>query len=432
MVDIRVVANTRGSNRHAAIRGQVTKSTIGIGAHGAVVDIVAVLVDRVVNTREVVAVTASTSNTASLVERLMLATVARITVAIEVASSVVALVSAETSRSRVNVAVALDGSGSLEVTRVGRGQGSAVKGGNVSAAILGIGDLRTVELVEIVSEVILEGVNDEVIVVHVSRGLIEARAIDDLVEVVALGDAVDRGAPELPPISTIEVSDITEGKLAVLAERTVVLATVSEETVAVNPARRALELALTSPVVTSLTVARRDVGEVESSEIEITAVEGTLTLVVHGSLATVRPVAVKILTKSSIADGEVALRGGGAISVSGGNALRPVPGVKTINRVALNALALRTAGTVVEDVSLATSHGVSVAVLPASLNVADKVAKTSVLEGSVRDASDPGVNSGGGEVRARENVAVASQEVISGERPELEERAPNTTDVGVD
>lgn len=316
MVDIRVVANTRGSNRHAAIRGQVTKSTIGIGAHGAVVDIVAVLVDRVVNTREVVAVTASTSNTASLVERLMLATVARITVAIEVASSVVALVSAETSRSRVNVAVALDGSGSLEVTRVGRGQGSAVKGGNVSAAILGIGDLRTVELVEIVSEVILEGVNDEVIVVHVSRGLIEARAIDDLVEVVALGDAVDRGAPELPPISTIEVSDITEGKLAVLAERTVVLATVSEETVAVNPARRALELALTSPVVTSLTVARRDVGEVESSEIEITAVEGTLTLVVHGSLATVRPVAVKILTKSSIADGEVALRGGGAISVS--------------------------------------------------------------------------------------------------------------------
>lgn len=88
MVDIRVVANTRGSNRHAAIRGQVTKSTIGIGAHGAVVDIVAVLVDRVVNTREVVAVTASTSNTASLVERLMLATVARITVAIEVASSV--------------------------------------------------------------------------------------------------------------------------------------------------------------------------------------------------------------------------------------------------------------------------------------------------------------------------------------------------------
>jgi len=104
-----------------------------------------IVVVGVINTRDVVAVTASTTSTARLVERLMLATVTRITIAIEVTVSVVASVRAETSRRRGNVSVALGGSS--EVAGVGGGEGVAVEGGNISTVEVGEGDLRASELI---------------------------------------------------------------------------------------------------------------------------------------------------------------------------------------------------------------------------------------------------------------------------------------------
>jgi len=91
-----------------------------------------------------------------------------------------------------------------------------------------------------------------------------------------------------------------------------VLATIDEETVAVFPSGLALELALTLPLMTGLTVARLDPGEVESSPVEVTAVItsriGT-SRVVDGILATVSPVAILINAKVILADGEVARSG---------------------------------------------------------------------------------------------------------------------------
>jgi hypothetical protein len=44
-------------------------------------------------------------------------------------------------------------------------------------------------------------------------------------------------------------------------------------------------------------------------------------------------------------------------------------------------------------------------------------------------ASDPGIKSRRSQVRAWENVAIASSVIVSSQRPELEERAPDTTDL---
>jgi hypothetical protein len=104
-----------------------------------------VVVVGVINTRDVVAVTASTTSTAGLVLRLVLATVTRITIAIEVTVGVVASVRAETSRRRGDVSVALGGGS--EMTGVSGGEGVAVKGGNIRAVEVGEGDLRASELV---------------------------------------------------------------------------------------------------------------------------------------------------------------------------------------------------------------------------------------------------------------------------------------------
>jgi hypothetical protein len=208
-----------------------------------------------------------------------------------------------------------------------------------------------------------------------------------------------------------------------------VLTTVNEETVAVDPSGLALELALALPLMTGLTVARLDPGEVESSPVEVTAVITSgigASRVVDSVLATVSPVAVLINAEVVLADGEIA-RSSLADSIP--QALRPVPRVKTIELIALNALALRTASAVVEVVSLATSHGVGIAVLPAFIFIADKVASTSVVVSGIVDAGNPVVNRRRSQVRAREDIAVSSVVVVSGQRPELEERAPDTTDL---
>jgi len=208
-----------------------------------------------------------------------------------------------------------------------------------------------------------------------------------------------------------------------------VLTTVNEETIAVDPSGLALELTLTLPVMTGLTVARLDPGEVESSPVEVTAIITSgirASRVVDSVLATVSPVAVLINAEVVLADGEIARSSLADIIPQ---ALRPVPRVETIELIALNALALRTASAVVEVVSLATSHGVGIAVLPAFIFIADKVASTSVVVSGIVDAGNPVVNSRRSQVRAREDIAVSSVVVVSGQRPELKERAPDTTDL---
>jgi len=89
-----------------------------------------------------------------------------------------------------------------------------------------------------------------------------------------------------------------------------VLATVREVAVAIDPARSASELALTSPVVTRLTVAGLDGGKVETSHLrgsrEGAAVVGLTIEVVDGSLATSDPVAVRVAAEGLLADAEIA------------------------------------------------------------------------------------------------------------------------------
>jgi len=128
-------------------------NVLGVGVRGAICatksELTAselnVIVVGVINTRDVVAVAASTTGTARLVERLVLATVTRITIAIKVTVGVVASVRAETSRRRGNLSVALGGRS--EVTGVSGGERVAVEGGNVSTVEVGERDLRASELI---------------------------------------------------------------------------------------------------------------------------------------------------------------------------------------------------------------------------------------------------------------------------------------------
>jgi len=184
------------------------------------------------------------------------------------------------------------------------------------------------------------------------------------------------------------MGDVAESLGAVLAERTVVFTTVSKVAVAVSPASFASELALTSPMIARLTIASFNSGKMEAALVSrshepLAVVHGTVR-VVHSSLATVSPVAVEVTAERLFADAKIAL------SVrSNSDALAPVEGVNTIEGVAFLALATRTASSVAEDVSLATSHGVIVAILPALSNVANEVAFTGIGSRSIVDASDP-------------------------------------------
>jgi len=130
-----------------AVLGDEVEGTVGVGTLGTVVDTIAVGVDGVVDTRHVVAVTASTSKTASGVLREVLATVARITVAIEVTGSGVAGVDATTSGGRGNVGVALNGHAASELARVGSSELRAVEGSNESMVVLAVGNVGAIELV---------------------------------------------------------------------------------------------------------------------------------------------------------------------------------------------------------------------------------------------------------------------------------------------
>jgi len=208
-----------------------------------------------------------------------------------------------------------------------------------------------------------------------------------------------------------------------------VLTTVNEETIAVDPSGLALELTLALPLMTRLTVAGLDPGEMESSPVEGTAVITSgirASRVVDSVLATVSPIAVLVNAEVIFADREVARSSLAGIIPQ---ALRPVPGVETIELIALNALALRTASAIVQVISLATGHGVGIAVHPALIFIADKVASTGVVIGGIVDAGNPVVDSRWSQVRAREDIAISSIVVVSGQRPELKERAPDTTDL---
>jgi len=403
-----------------------TESTILIRTRRTIVNGVEVLVDRVVNTGDVVAITASALETARLVLRVMFATVARITVAIEVTVGSVAGIDAATSSSGSGIRVAGDISRS-EVTRVDGLQHRAIVGSNKCTVVLAVSNVGTLELVMESAVGVSKRINNELIIKGL-RILLEVRAVDDLVKhVVRVGST-----PVLPEVSAIEVGDVTKSLGALLAERAVVFATSAEVSVAVEPARGALELALTGPVMTRLTIARLNPSEVIGLESIIlhegTAVEGTTT-VVDGSLATVLPVAslnvnVHVLAESRFANAQIALA---ALSVA--DAFRPIPGVETIKSVAFSTFAVGSASAVVEDINLATSHGVLVTVPPAGLGIANVVALTSVVVGGVVDASDPGLVSVLVEVRAGEDVAVSSHVVIGSKRPELEERAPDTANL---
>jgi len=388
---------------------QQTEGTIRVRALRAVVDTVKGLVDRVVDTGHVVAVTASTAITASLVLRLVLATVTRIAVAIVVAVGSIASVDAFTSGGRCNVRVAGDVSGG-EMSRINSLQERAIESSNESMVVLAVSHIRALELVEENVLSIVERVNNELVCAPVRRDrvLLEVRAVNNLVEVVI---AVGR-TPVLPVVSSIEVGDVAKSLRAFLAERTVVLATVGEVEVAVLPTWSALELALTTPVVAGLTVAGAHPSEVELIELSLsherTAIVGLITRVVESSLATVGPVRISVIAGiNAVANAEVALA-----SRRVAEAFRPVPRVEAVEGIALNTLAFRAASAVVEDVRLATRQGVGVAVLPAIIGVTNEVALTGVGISGVVDAGDPCFDGVGMEVRAREDVAVTSQVVI--------------------
>jgi len=407
-------------------KAQTVNPTTSIRTKGTIVSAIAIFVNRVVDTGDVVAITASTTATARLMSRGMLATVARITVAIEVEVRSVASIDATTSGRGGSVRIASYVGGS-ELARVDVTELSAVVRGNEWDVVLRVGDVGSGELVvEDATSVSERGLHVRE-VLQVKGVLNEGRAVDNSVEplVVIVGRT-----PELPPVSTIVMGDVAKGLGAVLAQRAIVFATISEVVVAVSPAMLADEWALASPVITSLAhasfnslkMARLHEGRVVHNR---TAVVSLAASVVDGSLATSAPVRVSVGAEARIANGEVALADTGI-----GDTLAPVEGVKTIKGVALNALAARAASTVVEDVSLATGHRVRVAVLPASNGVALVVALASVRISRVVHAGDPVSDRVLVEVRARENVAVTSRIVIRGERPKLEEWAPNTADGG--
>jgi hypothetical protein len=93
--------------------------------------------------------------------------------------------------------------------------------------------------------------------------------------------------------------------------------------------------------------------------------------------------------------------------------LAPVERIETVKGIALLALAVRAASTIIENVDLATSHWIRIAILPAIGKVAHKVALTCIGQGSIVDASDPVGNGVRVEVRAREDIAITSVVVIS-------------------
>jgi hypothetical protein len=93
------VVETKGTSTSAAIRSRRT-----------VVVTILIGVDRVVNTGDVVAVTASTAATASLVAGHVLTTVARITIAIEVTIGSTASIDAATSGQGGDIGVASNAS----------------------------------------------------------------------------------------------------------------------------------------------------------------------------------------------------------------------------------------------------------------------------------------------------------------------------------
>jgi len=216
------------------------------------------------------------------------------------------------------------------------------------------------------------------------------------------------------------------------------LATVVEITIAVFPTGLALELALASPVVTRLAVAVMHPRKVKCSKVEVSSAtieasrvrtRGSVRLggiVVQRPLATSLPLAVLVGAEERLADREIARA---AIREGVVQALAPVEWVETVELVAFDALALSTASTVAERVSLATSHRVQVAVVPAIVLVADEIALTSVCIRRVVHASNPSIEGNRRQVRAGENIAVTSGEVVRRKRPELQEWAPNTSDL---
>jgi len=422
VLDLRIIIDV-GEGGIVIIEG--TDTTTAIRTTRALVDRgrAEILVDRVVDTRDVVAVTARTASTARFMRRSVLATVAGITVAVKVTVGCIANVDATTSSGGANIGVASDVSSS-EVAGVDSAEFSAIEGSNEGDVVLRVRHVRSSELILKMVTVIREAGNQDIVVNKVEGVLNEGGAVDDRVEHVVTGSS----APELPEVSTVIMGDVAEGLSAVLAERSVMLATISEVLVAVNPAGFASELALTSPVIAGLTIARLNMGKVEAEHLqgshEGTAVVALATRVVEGGLATGTPVVVGVLAEIVLADAEVA-----AAAIGSTHALAPVEGVETIEGVALNTVAARAASAVIEDVSLATGHGVIIAILPAVINVALEVALTSIRLSRVVHAGDPGGDGVGVEVRAREDVAVTSEVVISGERPELEEWAPDTTDL---
>jgi hypothetical protein len=243
----------------------------------------------------------------------------------------------------------------------------------------------------------------------------------------------------------------------VLAESTVVLTTVGDVTITVNPAVSTLVLAHTSPVGTGLTVASVDPVEVEvEDEVslsnlnvgvrdsgalgsveggESTAIDTSQTVVVDTlSIELLAIIALSkltaILPDTVGVDAEV-LVAVSKLTLARSNTNLPIEGVDTRKLVTGKLLAVGTTRVIVEDVGLATSHGIGIAILPTGSEVTLVVTLTGHLVLSIVDAGDPAVRLVNLEVEvkvgAREVQALTSGEVVSGKRPELEEGTPDTT-----
>ena len=220
---------------------------------------------------------------------------------------------------------------------------------------------------------------------------------------------------------------------------------------------RTLVLAHTSPVGTGLTVASvnpvevevedevslsnlnvgvRDSGALGSVEGgESTAIDTSQTVVVDTlSIELLAIIALSkltaILPDTVGVDAEV-LVAVSKLTLTRSNTNLPIEGVDTRKLVTGKLLAVGTTRVIVEDVGLATSHGIGIAILPTGSEVTLVVTLTSHLVLSIVDAGNPAVRLVDLEVEvkvgAREVQALTSGEVVSGKRPELEEGTPDTT-----
>jgi len=305
------------------------------------------------------------------VGRLVLTTVTRITITIEVASSVVARpANAKTTSNTASLGITTDTfSINDEVTRERALELSAIIDGTVSIGVL----LVTPEVVVVTLHTLIEGI-------------------------------VAKSTSALAVVGSIDV--LTEGAI--------VLATVQSITITVNPSRLASELALTGKLMTRFTIARLNTSNMESGiRIVSTAVDLVTLLVVNGGLTSGLPELVIVNAERNLFERTISIalalpNTTEVITMSiikfafdSVNTLSIIERVDTVKGVAIDALTATAASELITGLSLTTIHRVKIAILPALWNITDKVTLAIVLR-----TGDPSVNGLGGKMRAIEVMAM--------------------------